>query len=75
MTTLRTVGDKGHSKSMFLISSECDDSENVCDVHIHPTSVWKLVASNNLHILSLVSLLTVLFIGPRAVYVVLHWAN
>jgi hypothetical protein len=69
------VGDKGHSKSMFLISSECNDSENICDVHIHPTSTWKLVVSNNSLILSLVSLLTILFIGPRPVYIVLHWAN
>jgi len=69
------VGDKGNSKNMFLISRECDDIKNVRDVHIHPTSVWKLVVSNNLHILSLVPLLTVLFIGPRAVYIVLHWAN
>lgn len=48
------VGDKGHSQSMFLLRSEYDDSENVCHVHIHPTSVWKPVVPDNSHILSLV---------------------
>jgi hypothetical protein len=44
---------------MFLIRNEYNDSENVCDVHIHPTSVWKPVVSNNSHILSLVQ------VGPQ----------
>jgi len=50
----KNVGDKGHSQSVFLIRGECDDSENVCDVPIHSTSIWQPVVSDNSHILSLV---------------------